>query len=139
MLMKTTRIIFLFVWIATVFAQQQCQGIEVLYPKADSIIAQTKEQASTYLILGNTSDDDNNKPTLTKVSLIHLDDKNQEVIQDVWTGQDEILRVSAIQQDLTKIKPRDVPNTFWFRIFTQLNGSQCQYESGKFKITTNTL
>ncbi|KAL9555913.1 hypothetical protein MBANPS3_002131 [Mucor bainieri] len=133
MFMKTTSIIFLFVWIATsaVFAQQQqCQGIEVLYPKADAIIAQSKEQASTYLILGNTNDDDNNnKRTLTKVSLIHLDDKNQEVIQDVWTGQDEILRVSAVQQDLTKINPRDVPNTFWFR--------QCQYESGKFKITTN--
>lgn len=30
-------------------------GIEVLYPKADSIIAQTKEQASTYLILGKFS------------------------------------------------------------------------------------
>ncbi|KAF1796321.1 hypothetical protein FB192DRAFT_1406390 [Mucor lusitanicus] len=119
--MKTpTKTIFLLLlaWIATtVFAQQQCQGIEVLYPKADAIIAQTKEQASTYLILGNTNDgdDDNNKPTLTKVSLIHLDEKNQEVVQDVWTGRDEILRVSAIQQDLTKIKPGSVPNTFWFR------------------------
>lgn len=30
-------------------------GIEVLYPKADAIIAQTKEQASTYLILGKYS------------------------------------------------------------------------------------
>ncbi|CAO0793151.1 unnamed protein product [Mucor circinelloides] len=137
MLMRTTSIIFFLAWIATVFAQQQqCQGIEVLYPKADSIIAQTKEQASTYLILGNTNDD-NNKPKLTKVSLIHLDDKNQEVVQDVWTGQDEILRVSAIQQDLKKLKTRDLPNTFWFRIFTQLDDSQCQYESGKFKITTN--
>lgn len=65
-------------------------------------------------LIGNTNDD-NNKPKLTKVSLIHLDDKNQEVVQDVWTGQDEILRVSAIQQDLTKLKTRDLPNTFWFR------------------------
>ncbi|KAG1094797.1 hypothetical protein G6F42_018684 [Rhizopus arrhizus] len=87
-------------------------------------------------LIGNTNDD-NNKPKLTKVSLIHLDDKNQEVVQDVWTGQDEILRVSAIQQDLKKLKTRDLPNTFWFRIFTQLDDSQCQYESGKFKITTN--
>ncbi|KAG2203249.1 hypothetical protein INT46_009163 [Mucor plumbeus] len=140
MLIRISVVSVLLFVLTTVFAQQQCQEIEVLYPKADSIIDRTKEQASTYLILGNTNENNNNKSKLTKVSLLHLNDKNQEIIQDIWTGQDELLKVSAIQQDLNKIKSKDLPNTFWFRIFAQLyDGTQCQYESGKFKITATNI
>jgi hypothetical protein len=49
---------------------------------------------------------------LKEVLLLHEKD-GKEVSKRVWIGQDNVLKVSAIQQDLNKLD--DLPNTFWFR------------------------
>lgn len=114
-----------------VYAQQQtCEGLDVLYPKTDSIIDKTTEAQTIYLILGNTASSDK-KNTLKEVLILH--EKNgSEVSKQVWTGQDEISKVSAIQQDLSKLV--DIPSTYWFRVSVEQDGTQCQLESGRFTI-----
>lgn len=44
-----------------------------------------------------------------------------DIVQDTnkiintWKGHDELLRVTAIQQDLSQLSKQASPNTFWFR------------------------
>lgn len=65
-------------------------------------------RAKTYfIIIGNTYTNN----LLKKVLLLHEKD-GSEITKEVWTGKDELLKVSAIQQDLSKL---DLPNTYWFR------------------------
>ncbi|CAO3654772.1 unnamed protein product [Mucor hiemalis] len=113
-----------------VHAQQNCEGLDVLYPKTDSIIDKTAEGKTTYLILGNTASI-SKKNNLKEVSILHENNGN-EVSKQVWTGQDEISKVSAIQQDLSKLV--DTPGTYWFRVSIEQDGTQCQLESGRFSI-----
>jgi hypothetical protein len=63
------------------------------------------------LIIGNTG---SISTKLLRVVLLHSNNE-KEISKDVWSGQDELLKVSAIQQDLTKLEKKDLPNTFWFR------------------------
>jgi hypothetical protein len=67
------------------------------------------------LIIGNTGTSSSGTKLL-KVLLLHSNsDTGQEISKDVWSGQDELLKVSVIQQDLTKLEKQDLSNTFWFR------------------------
>lgn len=60
---------------------------------------------------GNTLD--NSDSILTKVEVLNINQQGgSEQSKQVWTGNDKLLKVSAIQQDLNKL---DLPNTFWFR------------------------
>jgi uncharacterized membrane protein len=61
-------------------------------------------------LLGNTLSNN----ILKKVDILYeKQDGNEQLSDTVWTGQDELLKVSAIQQDLNKLQ--DFPNTYWFR------------------------
>ncbi|RCI05494.1 hypothetical protein CU098_003465 [Rhizopus stolonifer] len=110
--------------------EQQCEGVEILYPKTDSIIERSQDGSSTYLLLGNTG---STESSLLKVSLVHAEDQG-DIEEEVWTGSDKLLRVSAVQHDLTKIDSKSLPNTFWFRVLVNQHDVQCQLNSGKFKI-----
>ncbi|KAG2207940.1 hypothetical protein INT47_010924, partial [Mucor saturninus] len=103
--------------------------IEILYPKTDSVIDRTEDQTSTYLILGNTY----KNSVLKKVLLLHEKD-GSEVTKEVWTGEDDLLKVSAIQQNLGDL---DLPNTYWFSALIEQEGHECLFDSGKFKINNN--
>ncbi|GAA5816365.1 hypothetical protein MFLAVUS_009893 [Mucor flavus] len=110
-----------------VFAQQQqCQGIEILYPKTDSVIDQTEDQSTSYLILGNTV----KASSLKKVLVLHEKD-GIDVQEQVWIGQDDLLKVTAIQQDLSKL---EINNDYWFRVLVQQDNHECLFDSGKFKV-----
>ncbi|CEG80387.1 hypothetical protein RMATCC62417_14736 [Rhizopus microsporus] len=114
--------------IAAVFAQQQeCQGVKIIYPKPDSNI---QEQDLTYFILGNSEEKD--AGYLVQVDIVQ--DTNKVV--NTWKGHDELLRVTAIQQDLSQLSKQASPNTFWFRATIEQDGRECQIESGKFKMTS---
>lgn len=64
-----------------------------------------------FLYTGNTLD--NSDSILTKVEVLNINQQGgSEQSKQVWTGNDKLLKVSAIQQDLNKL---DLPNTFWFR------------------------
>ncbi|KAI8094535.1 hypothetical protein BDF21DRAFT_96646 [Thamnidium elegans] len=104
-----------------VFAQQQCEGIEILYPKTDSVIDQTENQSTSNTV--KTS-------SLKKVLVLHEKEGN-EVEEQVWIGQDELLKVTAIQQDLSKL---EVNNDYWFRVLVQQDNYECLFDSGKFKV-----
>ncbi|KAI9252494.1 hypothetical protein EDC94DRAFT_620707 [Helicostylum pulchrum] len=106
--------------------QQQCQGIEILYPKTDSVIDQTEDQSTSYLILGNTV----KASSLKKVLVLH-EKEGKEVQEQVWIGQDDLLKVTAIQQDLSKL---EVNNDYWFRVLVQQDNHECLFDSGKFKV-----
>ncbi|KAI9345108.1 hypothetical protein BD770DRAFT_430563 [Pilaira anomala] len=106
-----------------VFAQQQqqCQGVDILYPKTGSVI----EQTSSYLIFGNTLV--KNKK-LKKVLLLHEEQPEQEV----WNGSDSLSKVTAVQQDLSNIKADD---NYWYRVLiVEQDGDECLFDSGKFKV-----
>lgn len=63
--------------------------------------------------IGNTG---TSSTKLLKVLLLNANSETgQEILKDVWSGRDEMLKVSAIQQDLTKLERKDLANTFWFR------------------------
>ncbi|OBZ89755.1 hypothetical protein A0J61_02181 [Choanephora cucurbitarum] len=121
------------IFFSVVSAQdQQCQGIDILYPKSDSVVKRSQDETSTYLILGNTGDKD---ISLSTVSLVYINPgTNEEAVNETWSGSDKLLKASAIQQSLDGLGEVDLPNTFWFRITANQPEGQCQLESDKFRI-----
>jgi hypothetical protein len=61
---------------------------------------------------GNSLNESNTR--LKRVTLICDDKQGDRITREVWSGDDALLKVSAIQQDLGKIE-QDLPATFWFR------------------------
>lgn len=49
--------------------------------------------------------------SLKKVLVLHEKD-GIDVQEQVWIGQDDLLKVTAIQQDLSKL---EINNDYWFR------------------------
>ncbi|KAI8385782.1 hypothetical protein BD560DRAFT_384341 [Blakeslea trispora] len=111
---------------------QSCQGIDILYPKSDSVVRRSQDETSTYLILSNTDDRD---ISLSTVSLVYTNSEtNGEAVNETWSGSDKLLKVSAIQQSLDGLEAANLPNTFWFRIVASQPEGSCQLESDKFRI-----
>ncbi|KAI9016313.1 hypothetical protein CLU79DRAFT_764403 [Phycomyces nitens] len=102
-----------------------CQGIDVLYPSASTVVHQSEDQ-TIYLILGNRI----KNASLKEVSLVRNDNESNLTIS-VWTGDDEMSKITAVQQDLEQL---GLPNHFWFRASVDQGGQSCQYESEIFEL-----
>ncbi|KAG1438519.1 hypothetical protein G6F56_012619 [Rhizopus delemar] len=116
----------LFFVVSTVFCQEACEGAKIIYPKSGSVFTKTKEESSLYMIMGNSLE----KSYLKQVTLIKNETQESNT---VWTGHDELLKVSVVQQDLNKTQ-LSLPNTFLFRALVEEDGRECQVESGWFEI-----
>ncbi|EIE78154.1 hypothetical protein RO3G_02858 [Rhizopus delemar RA 99-880] len=83
--------------VLTVFGQQQgeaCEGVKIIYPKSSSVIKRNEE---IYIILGNSLK--NKNYYLKQVNFISKNG-TQEESNTVWTGHDELLKVSVVQHNL---------------------------------------
>ncbi|KAI7876704.1 hypothetical protein K492DRAFT_172324 [Lichtheimia hyalospora FSU 10163] len=111
--------------------QQECKGIDVLYPKDGSSFS-LSEQETIYLILGNKLED----AKLDKVSVTRHED-GKTLVKDMWTAidKDETLsNIVVLQQDLKQLNTV-LPDQFTFRIHIQQDDYQCVYQSPSFQVT----
>ncbi|KAG1446482.1 hypothetical protein G6F46_008881 [Rhizopus delemar] len=113
--------------VLTVFGQQQgeaCEGVKIIYPKSSSVIKRNEE---IYIILGNSLK--NKNYYLKQVNFISKNG-TQEESNTVWTGHDELLKVSVVQHNLNTT----TTGTFTLNAVIEENDRECQVESGSFEV-----
>ncbi|KAL0086945.1 hypothetical protein F4703DRAFT_1849649 [Phycomyces blakesleeanus] len=87
-----------------------CQGVDVLYPSASTVVHRSEEQ-TIYLILGSRIEN----ASLSEISIVRKEDE-KTLSMVVWTSdeKDQMSKITAIQQDLNRLNTT-LPNHFWFR------------------------
>ncbi|KAI9243218.1 hypothetical protein BY458DRAFT_530803 [Sporodiniella umbellata] len=109
-------------FLSFVWCQEACQKLHMIYPKEGSSFR--LEKGSIYMVMGNGDG------FLTQVTLVESDTQKSNT---VWTGRDELSKVSVVQHDLSKLQLGS-STTFQFRVLAEENGRTCRIDSAKFTL-----